>query len=437
MRHLLFYVFLLLSFPVTFLAQDKTTSDEDYVGDNTLKYDDYTYKPGIKTVMFHESSWDYAAPIISLNTNMQLSLSFDDLDADHKDYSVTFIHCNADWTPSSLMQTEYISGFSDLNFLIFSSSQNTFQRYTHYSISFPQQSLQFTKSGNYLMYVYLNGNRDDLVLSRRMMVFDDKVNCGVTLRQPIGGADRFGKQQLDLVISPQGYDITNPFRDLNVVITQNNRWDNAVTDIKPTFVNGTQLVYSLDEKSTFNGGNEFRFFDMRSLKFLTEKVKDVYRDANFQNHVVIYPDPPRASKAYLFYNDFNGNFLIRNTETIGDMDVQADYVYVDFFLPYPVAEATGNFYILGKLTDWRLNKFSKMTYNDVRLGYEAKLFLKQGYYNYIYVLSSDTKKGGDETIAEGSYWDTENDYNILVYHRKFGTYYDQLIGYKKINTLRK
>jgi hypothetical protein len=287
------------------------------------------------------------------------------------------------------------------------------------------------------VYVYNNGDRKDLVLSRRLLVYDNKVSVAGNFRQTVGGDDQFNKQHLDFNISPNGYDINNPFRDLKVVITQNNRWQNAVTDIKPTFINGTQLVYSLDDASTFNGGNEFRFFDIRSLRFLTERVKEIYRDEDLKNHVVLYPEQLRATTPYLFYNDFNGNFLIRNSETQGNMDIEADYVWVEFFLPYVNPEPKGNFYVMGKLTDWRMSPNSKMTYNYKRFGYEAKLYLKQGYYNYEYVLSNDSKKGGDETVTEGNHWDTENEYCIYVYHRKFGTYYDQLIGYKKLNSIKK
>ncbi len=417
-----------------FFASAQKVAEDDYANDNVLKYDDYSYKPNIRTVLFHESTWDYAAPIIAMRGTEKLELSFDDMDGDQKQYSLTFIHCNSDWTPSDLMQSEYMNGYYDLNILNFTYAMSTLQKYTHYSILIPQQGLQFTKSGNYLMYVYLNGDHSNLVLSRRLMIYDDKINVGATFRQPIGGGDQYSKQQLDFTISAGGYDLSNPYRDMKVVLTQNNRWDNAVTDIKPTFVNGGQLIYSLDEKSSFFAGNEFRFFDMRSLRFLTERVKEIYRDDKFINHVVLYPDEIRATKPYLFYNDFNGGYLIRNRESQGNMDIEADYVFVEFFLPYPKPEASGNFYVMGKLTDWRMNKLSKMTYNYTRNGYEAKLYLKQGYYNYIYVLSNDNKKGGDETVTEGSYWDTENDYNIFVYHRKFGTYYDQLIGYKKLNS---
>lgn len=416
-------------------------AEDDYVNDNVLKYDDYNYKPNIKTIQFYESSWEYAPPIISLDGSEQLQLSFDDLDGDQKQFSLTFVHCNADWTPSDLMISEYLNGFYDLNILNFSFAANTFQKYTHYSILFPvintQMNTQFTKSGNYIMYVYANGDKNDIVLSRRFMVYDSKVAIAANFRQTISGADQFKKQHLDFTISSAGYVLNNPFKDMKVLITQNNRWDNAVTDIKPTFMNGDQFTYSLDDASTFNGGNEFRFFDVRSTRFLTEKVKEIYKDADLKNHAVLYADQLRATKPYLFYNDFNGNFIIKNSETRGNQDLEADYIYVDFFLPYANPESQGNFYILGKLTDWRMNKRSKLTYNEKRMGYEATLYLKQGYYNYEYVLSNDTKKSGDETVTEGSFWDTENDYCIYVYHRKFGTYYDQLIGCKKINSLKR
>lgn len=428
---------LILLLPFYCSSQTKTEED-DYVNDNVLKYDDYVYKPNIKTVQFHESTWEYAAPVINLAGSEQVELSFDDLDSDQKQYSLSFVHCNANWTPSDLMISEYLSGFFDINIANnFTYSMNTFQKYTHYSILFPQQNVTFLKSGNYLMYVYVNGDKKDLVLSRRLLVYDNKVSVTGNFRQTIGGDDQYNKQHLDFTITSSGYDLNNPYKDLKVIITQNNRWENAVTDIKPTFMNGAQLIYSLDDASTFNGGNEFRYFDIRSLRFLTERVKEIYRDEELKNHVVLYPEQLRASTPYLFYNDFNGNFLIRNSETKGNMDIEADYVYVEFFLPYVTPESKGNFYVMGKLTDWRMNSASKMTYNYKRFGYEAKLYLKQGFYNYEYVLSDDSKKGGDETITEGNHWDTENEYNIYVYHRKFGTYYDQLIGFKKLNSLKK
>lgn len=427
-------LFLILNICFTLKAQE-----DDYVNEKVLKYDDYVYKPNIKTVQIYESNWEGSPAIINLNSSEQLYLEFDDLDGDQKQYSITFVHCNYDWTPSDLMISEYLSGFFDLNIINFNFSVNTIQKFTHYNIKFPQQNLQFTKSGNYIVYVYQNGDKKDLLLSRRFMVYDAQTTIAPTVRQSANRDEQFNKQQIDFTIYPGNYNVTNPFVDLKVVIAQNNRFDNAVTSIKPTFLGNNNFSYSLDAATNFNGGNEFRHFDLRSLRFVTENVKEIYRDQEFKNHATLNPERNRKVSPYVFYNDLNGGFLIRNSNAMGSVntDTDADYIYVDFFLPYQMPEAKGNFYLIGKLTDWRMNKNSKMTYNAERYGYELKLYLKQGYYNYMYVLSNDDDSRGDETVVEGNHWDTENDYFFYVYHRKIGTYYDALIGFKKFNSLKK
>ncbi|MBS1651462.1 MAG: DUF5103 domain-containing protein [Bacteroidetes bacterium] len=434
-----FLCLFLICFTAVF-SQQKAV-DEDYVNDKILRYDDYVYKPNIKTIKIHLSSWEDAMPIIDLNGGEQIELSFDDLDSDKKQYSATFVHCNSDWTPSDLMISEYLNGYFDLNFYNnFDFSVNTLQKYTHYSILFPQQNLQFIKSGNYIVYVYNTIDKKDIVLSRRFMVYENKVAITPTVRQGIGSDGQQNKQHIDFSIYTSNYELTNPFTDLKIVITQNNRWDNAVTNIKPTFMSGNSMTYSLDDASTFNGGNEFRYFDIRNIRIPVDKVKEVYRnDEEMRYHATLNNEDDRSKKSYLFYNDINGRFLIKSYNALGNAnnDLDADYVYVDFFLPYQTPESGGNFYILGKLTDWRLNKSSKMIYNEKRMGYEAKLYLKQGYYNYMIVLSNDQNQKGDETFLEGDHFDTENEYAIYVYHRKIGTYYDALIGTKKFGSFKR
>lgn len=411
--------------------------EEDYVNDKQLRYGDYVYVPTIRTVQFHEISWEYAPPVLEFGSGKQLELSFDDLENDQKQYSLSLVHCNADWTPSDLMISEYLSGFFDLNILNFSFSENTLQKYTHYSIVFPTANMQLTKSGNYVLYVYRNGDKKDLILSRRFMLTENLVTVTSVFSQTAGGESQFNKQHIDFKIINTAYEITNPYADLKVVITQNHRWDNAVAGIKPTFIAPQQLTYSLDDASTFNGGNEFRYFDVRSLRTYTERVRDIYKDDDLKNHVQLFPDELRSNKNYVYYPDFNGNFMIKNRDMRGNQDIEADYVWVDFFLPYPVAESDGNFYVLGKLTDWMLTKSNRMTYNAYKKGYECKLYLKQGFYNYTYVLKKDDNKGADETVTEGNHWDTENDYSIYVYHRQRGTYFDKLIAVKNMNSLKR
>ncbi len=426
---LLLALFISVSAPI--MAQD------DYVNDNQMRYEDWVYKTYIQTAQLHESSWDANPAILQFNSSQLLELSFDDLDADKKNYSISFVHCTANWEPSDLMISEYMNGFYDANILNFTYSTNTLQKYTHYAIQFPQANMQFTKTGNYMVYVYQDNDKENIVLTKRFMIYDTKITVVANVRQAVGNDEQFEKQHIDFSLINSANELTNPFTDLKVVIAQNNRWDNVVTNIKPTFVEPRQLTYSLDDKSTFNGGNEFRHFDTRSLRTYTERINDIYKDSAFHYHIQLKVDELKTIKNYSFYNDLNGSFLIKNQDMIGNPDVEADYAWVHFFLPYDNAGGDGNFYVLGKLTEWRLNKTNRMTYNYKRFGYECSLYIKQGYYNYTYVYLQDQKKGGDETLTEGNHWETENDYTIYVYHRQRGTYYDQLVGIKRMNSLRK
>ena len=426
----IYFSFLLLVLTLQLVSQ------EDYVNDNQMRYEDWTYKPYIKTAQLHESSFDANPAILKFNGSEQLELSFDDLEADKKSYSIGFIHCDANWEPSNLMNSEFMNAFYDANIINFSFSTNTIQKYTHYAILFPQSNLQFTKTGNYIVFVYEDNDKDKIVLTKRFMIYEDKVTVVANVRQAIGNDEQYEKQHIDFNVINSQYELTNPFTDMKVIITQNNRWDNAVNNIKPTFTEPRQLTYSLDDKSTFNGGNEFRYFDSRSLRTYTERVADITRDSLYKYHITLKTDELRTFKNYSFYNDLNGGFLIKNQDLATNPDTEADYAWIHFFLPYDT-QTSGNFYVLGKLTEWRLNKTNRMTYNYKKMGYECDLFIKQGYYNYTYVFLADQKKAGDETLSEGNHWETENDYTIYVYHRQRGTYYDQLVAIKRFNSFRK
>jgi hypothetical protein len=422
------FLFLLLAF--------RLLSQDDYVNDNQMRYEDWTYKPYIKTAQLHESTFDANPAILRFNGTEQLELSFDDLEADEKDYSIAFVHCDANWEPSNLMSSEFMNGFYEANILNFNFSTNTIQKYTHYSILFPQSNMQFSKTGNYMVFVYQDNDKEKIIITKRFMIYEDKVTVVANVRQAIGNDEQYEKQHIDFNIINSQYELTNPFTDMKVIITQNNRWDNAVNNIKPTFTEPRQLTYSLDDKSTFNGGNEFRFFDSRSLRTYTERVANITRDSSYTYHIELKTDELRTFKSYSFYNDLNGGFLIKNQDLATNPDLEADYAWIHFFLPYDT-QTSGNFYVLGKLTEWRLNKSNRMTYNYKKRGYECDLFVKQGYYNYTYVFLADEKKAADETLSEGNHWETENDYTIYVYHRQRGTYYDQLVAIKRFNSFRR
>lgn len=412
---------------------EKDSTKNDYYSDRTLRFSDYVYKQNIKTVQLRDESYALSQPIINLSSNEQLTLSFDDLSGGFKTYAYTFIHCNADWKPSDLMTQEYIDGFTDNNINDYSYSFNTLQKYTHYNTRFPNSSTRFTKSGNYIVKVYQDGDPDNIVLTKRFFVYQNKITIQGRVSAASIIADRNYKQEIDFTILHQGYAINNPYSDLKVFITQNNRWDNIKSDLKPLFVKNNELVYDYDEINVFPGGNEFRFFDIKSLRYKSEKVYDIKFDST--NTFILFNDEKRTFKRYYSQPDMNGNFLVKIQEG-KNSDVEADYCYVSFFLPWDQIFMDGNVYIFGAFNGWQCNKENMMKYNPKRFGYECKLYLKQGYYNYEYVYLKDGSTVADETEIEGSHYETENDYTIYVYHRQPGTFYDQLIGVKRMNSMK-
>lgn len=398
-----------------------------------LRYEDHVYKKNIQTAKLHEQSWDLSPPLIRLNSDQKLQLSFDDLDADLKNYSYTIVHCNYDWQPSDLIFSEYIDGFTENYINNYQYSFNTLQRYTNYSMVFPNDNLRITKTGNYLLKVYLDSDQENLVLTKRFMVFDERVAVKARVNQSLSEYRNY-KQEVDFAIHHPNYDILNPYGDLKVVITQNDRWDNSIAGLKPLFIRDKELSYDYDSgENAFWAGNEFRHFDIKSLRFQTSRIKDIVVDTS-GNYVYLTSDDKR-NKRYYTNTDINGRYKVEVQEGNRD-NVEADYVLVNFFLPWASPLTNGDLYVFGELSNWGYPEQNKMKYNYERFGYEANLYLKQGYYNYEYLFMKDGAKTGDVNFIEGSYFDTENEYTIYVYHRATGTDYDQLISVKRINSLR-
>ncbi len=414
----------------TLKAEEK---EDDYYKETFVRYEDYIYKNNIKTVLLHKKDWELSYPMIELNSDDKLQLSFDDMDAEIKEYKYTVIHCNASWEPSGMNTMEYIEGFADGNIDNYKFSFNTVQEYIHYELTFPTDEFKLLKSGNYIIKVFA-GNEDSIVFTKRFMVFENKVDINAMSKQPASFDDKNYKQEIDFTINSKGYQIANSYSDLKVFIQQNGRWDNIITGLKPTMIKGDELVYDYFIENVFSGGNEYRHFDIKSLKYLSDRVKKIKRDSSSSlYYVYLFDDERRTFKTYHTEKDINGKKLIK-TEDAENSSIEAEYVYVHFSLPYSAPLIDGDIYIMGSLTNWNFTRQSKMTYNYEKHAYESTLYLKQGYYDYMYVFVENNKKTGDESFIEGKHYETENDYTIYVYNRETGEFYDRLIGVKQFNT---
>lgn len=417
---------------ISFAQVERSPDSVDYYKAAYLRYENFVYKSNIKTVIFERDGFPLSDPVLVLNGGEKLKLSFDDLDADYKNYSYTFEHCDAWWKPSDIIPSEFLEGFSDDRITDYSYSFNTIQRFTHYNLYLPKNQLKPLLSGNYLLKVYLEGNPEDLVITRRFIIVDSKIAIEPDLHRATVIDDRNAKQELDFKLNYPGYVIPNPFADITVILMQNGRWDNAVYGLKPLFVKDHLLEYNYEDNNVFNGGNEFRTFDTRNLRIQTQFVKRIDFDTSGYD-VYVTDDVRRSAKRYSTESDINGRMSIK-TYNGKNNETDADYSRVHFKLMESEPAKDGNFYIFGELTDWSLSKEGMLKYNYEGNYYETTLYLKQGYYDYEYVFLKDGEHIPDETIIEGNHFETENDYTILVYNRAMGTRYDQLIGYKKINS---
>ncbi|MDP2424080.1 MAG: DUF5103 domain-containing protein [Bacteroidales bacterium] len=430
----LFFLFITLTIPLTsFIVSDNGTNRLGRgSGMQEVKFQDEIYKSTIRTVRFHRLGQEMAMPVIALNSNEQLQLSFDDLDGQVKNYKYTFIHCNSHWQPSELWKSDYISGFTEDYINNYRFSFNTLQPYVHYQLVFPNRNMLLSVPGNYLMIVFQDNDPNAIILTRRFMILDQKVTVVGRIRMPMAGADRLKKHEIGFTIETGNFPVIDPQRNLRVVVIQNGRWDNAL-ELQPMMIRGSILDYQyVDGSNTFDAINEFRGLDLRSVKYLVGNISEIGRD-DLGYDIHLWPDKRRNFKPYVHEKDLNGRYDIGTNET-SDPDVEAEYVKVHFTLEVENAIPGADVYISGMLSDWQFRDENRMRYNSRRSVYEKSILLKQGYYNYHYTLLNHGVKMGNSGFFEGNHADTGNEYTIFVYYRQPGSRSDNLISIKTLNS---
>lgn len=386
----------------------------------------------IHTVLLHKQGDPLSYPIIKLNSEEKLQLSFDDFNTELQDYYYTIVHCNSDWTTSDLMQSEYIDGFFENRIENYEFSFNTLQKYTNYQLVFPEEYLQPTLSGNYIISVFANNNPEEIVLQNRFMILDEKISVSANVKRATIIEDRQYKQEVDFIINHGNMYIANPYSDIKVVLKQNNREDNSITNLKPLFVKQKQLIYDYEYENSFEAGNEYRYFDSKSIRYQSERIKDITTDSNSIN-VELFSDISRSFNEFISLPDLNGNFLISKQEA-WNSETEAEYVNVQFSLLENRKVSYGELYLIGRFTDWEIKDKYKLIWNENTRKYECNTLLKQGYYNYLYVLKDNSNNKTNLSFIEGSHYQCKNEYYIYIYFRDIGKTYDQFIGYLKTSS---
>lgn len=396
---------------------------------------DKNYFPSIAGVkLFAGSQLSY--PIMSIGATNALELHFDDLDGIIKNYSYTFLLCDADWQPADMSPFDYIRGFQTNRISQYRVASVATTRYIHYTVYLPERNAVPVKSGNYILKVFLNGDTSKLAFTRRFLVVDNIVPIGAQVVQPFDVMQSRTMQKVQFTIDKKQLNIFNTPQQLKVAVLQNFRWDNAVTDKQPMFMRGDMYEYNGERDFLFPAGKEYRWADLRSFRFQSDRVDHV--NMNTQPFEVwLKPDAERTKLGYIYYEDYNGFFEVNSTESINPW-WQGDYARVHFtYVPSGNQPLAGkDVYVVGQMNNYETNDSSKLVYNAEKGVYEKSMLLKQAYYSYMYVTKDAGAKDAVPSmdLTEGNYWETENNYVVLVYYRAMGDRYDQLVGLVMLNS---
>lgn len=371
------------------------------------------------------------APVVSISDSRPLVLLFDDIAYDPEQYTVKLIHCDANWQKSQLRDNDFSVSFNQYNIEEYSYSVNTRIPYIHYAFTVPR----VTKSGNYILKVYRNRNEDEAILTRRFMVYEELFAVGASVVPPTETEERRALQQINVAVNYSKVELMDPLTQVKVVIRQNQRWDNSKLLTKPTFLNqnAKSIRYEpFDGSSTFRAGNEFRFVDLRFIRATGVNIADVKVEETMISANALI-DQPRPGGVYSQYLDLNGQYIVyTNDRPGGNPEVESEYIYTTFYFK---ADPAREIIMLGSLTGWGSAPESKMTYDQKAGHYSTSILMKQGWYDYQYAFSSEN--GFDSDPIEGSFFETENEYEVLVYYRALGSRYDQLVGYVYLHPNRR
>ncbi|WP_163514059.1 type IX secretion system plug protein [Gelidibacter japonicus] len=375
----------------------------------------------IKTIGFKGSTNESQLPILKLGE--PLLLEFDVLTGTEPDFYYVIEHFNYDWTPSNLVKSEYLRGFDNQRIQDYKNSFNTYQIYSHYMLRIPnEQTRALLVTGNYLLSIF--NDDDELVFSRKFMIYEDLVNVGVAIKRSRDVKDIDKKQSVDIVINSRNINFNNPLENVKSLIIQNNNLNTAIANVKPQYTLGNQLIYKYTSETSFWGGNEYLYFENKDVRAANVGVQFIDLKEIYHNYLFV--NTPRADRLYTYNPDINGNFLITAIDA-RDVSIEADYTMIHFALQYPELTDGSSIYVYGNFNNYALEPDNELRFNSESGLYECAFRLKQGFYNYKYVM---TDKNGNlnEGAISGDFYQTENNYKVLVYYRDLGARYDRLIG---------
>ncbi|MFV5694711.1 DUF5103 domain-containing protein [Flavobacterium sp. LB3P122] len=382
----------------------------------------------IKTISFVQSEQN-VIPIFKLGEGFQLQ--FDDLFGNEADYYYEITHCDYNWKPTEIPKSEYLRGFDNQRISDYTNSFNALQLYSHYRLAIPNQFTQLLISGNYILKI-LNNNKE-AVFSRKFILYEDVVTIPIQVKRARTVNNLEFKHNLEFTIKSSTITFQNPLKNVKVVLFQNGQFNDAITNVVPQYTIGNDLIYKYDTQTQFWAGNEFLYFENKDIRAANNYVARV----NSNNEIYssyLYTSNARTNYPYSVTQDVNGNFVVKNINATNN-EIESDYAWVYFSLSAPTFRMNKDIYINGMFNNYNLTPEYKMDYNEKKGIYEKAVLIKQGFTNFQYTIADNTGIIDHENAIDGNFYQTENDYFIMVYYRENTDRYDRAIGKGTANSL--
>ena len=383
----------------------------------------------IKTISFVQNEQNII-PILNLGEGFQLQ--FDDLFGNEANYYYEIVHCDYNWNPSGLPKAEYLEGFDNQRIQDYTNSFNTLQIYSHYKLSIPNQfTLRLKISGNYMIKI-LDENKE-IVFSRKLILYEDQATVPIQVKRARVVSTIETKQNLDFTVRSNSITFQNPMKNVKVVLMQNGNLNNVIQNIVPQYTIGNDLIYKYDTETQFWAGNEFLYFENKDIKAAANNIAKI--DANTAIYGSrLFTNAARANFQYTNNQDINGNFVVKNINA-ANSEIEADYTWVYFSLSAPTFRSSKDIYVTGMFNNYSLTSEYKMEYNPTKALYEKAILIKQGFTNFQYTIADNKGVIDYENAIDGNFYQTENEYTILVYYRAGIDRYDRVIGKGTANSL--
>jgi hypothetical protein len=382
----------------------------------------------IKTISFVQNNKN-AIPIFHLGDGFQLQ--FDDLFGNEADYYYEIIHCDYNWVPTNIPKTDYLQGFDNQRIQDYSNSFNTLQMYSHYRLSIPSQLTQLRISGNYILKILSEDK--EVVFSRKFILYEDLVTVPIQVKRARTVDNLEYKQNLEFTIKTNSINFQNPLKNVKVALLQNGKFNTAITNVAPQYTIGNDLVYKYDTQTQFWAGNEFLFFDNKDIRSASNNVARIDSNGTLYNSY-LFTNNARTNFPYSVTHDVNGDFAVRNLNA-NNNEIESDYAWVYFSLSAPAFRLNKDIYITGMFNNYALSPEYKMDYNSKNNRYEKAVLIKQGFTNFEYTVADSKGIIDSENGIDGNFYQTENDYTVLVYYRENNDRYDHVIGKGTANSL--